>query len=284
MNCRISEIKCTTMLAPSTIPLGDYVINPYRGCYMGCAYCYAQKNIAIQKRQERWGTFVDVKINGPEVLAQELRTHQPRRVLIGSTTEVYQPCEQQYQLMRRIIELLNQHAVAVTILTKSPLIQRDIDLLCMNVAAEVYVTMSPLLQPLHLVLEPRSPLFAERVHLIKSLVHNGLRAHCYINPVIPYCIDILPVLEACQGVTSLLSVEGINLRMVDFATLSHHIKKVLPESYMLLEKLVARETAWNGYWNDLRRQLDSLNQSFHYTLQTFFHSSSAYFGVLPYRL
>ncbi len=106
MKCSITEIQCVRVLAPSSIELGESVINPYRGCSVGCKYCYVQKNKSAQKRNAPWGSFVDVKVNSPRILHNELKIKNIKRVLIGSTTEVYQPCEEMYQLMREILTVL----------------------------------------------------------------------------------------------------------------------------------------------------------------------------------
>lgn len=35
------EIEAKTLIQKSRTPSNDYVINPYTGCVLGCAYCFA---------------------------------------------------------------------------------------------------------------------------------------------------------------------------------------------------------------------------------------------------
>ena len=72
-----------------------------------------------------------MKINAPEVLREELRRPGWRRELIalGTSCDPYEPAERRYQLTRRILELLGDHANPVSITTKSALVTRDVDLL-----------------------------------------------------------------------------------------------------------------------------------------------------------
>jgi len=58
------------------------------------------------KRAE-WGSFVEVKVNIPEVLARELRSKRKRgNVMLSSVCDPYQPVEARYRLTRRCLELL----------------------------------------------------------------------------------------------------------------------------------------------------------------------------------
>ena len=66
----VNEVKCKTILSKSGLYGIDYSLNPYRGCSHNCAYCYAPD---ILREQRKWGEFLDVKANAPEVLSKELK-------------------------------------------------------------------------------------------------------------------------------------------------------------------------------------------------------------------
>ena len=68
---KITHISCKTALSPSKLPGIDYSLNPYRGCEHSCAYCYAPNVLKINR--EKWGDFVDVKVNIPLILSKELK-------------------------------------------------------------------------------------------------------------------------------------------------------------------------------------------------------------------
>lgn len=128
----ITEITVKSALVRSKIPGVDYVINPYLGCAHGCRYCYA----VFMRRYSRghaaspWGSFVEVKVNLPDILRAELhRKKQPGRALLASVCDPYQPVEARYRLTRTCLELLREHGWGIDILTRSPLVTRDLDIL-----------------------------------------------------------------------------------------------------------------------------------------------------------
>src|SRR5574341_1687382 len=95
---QIKEIRIDRILNPTSIDLGEYVINPYKGCELGCVYCYVKTNRATWESPRPWGSYVDVRANSPEQLAKELTEKKVKTVLLGSTTELFQPIEKKYQL------------------------------------------------------------------------------------------------------------------------------------------------------------------------------------------
>ena len=127
---QIKTIQCKSVLTRSRLPEVDYCINPYVGCLHGCIYCYARFMKRFTGHTEKWGKFIDVKINAPEVLEKELsRSPEKGTVLLGSVTDAYQPIERKYKITRAILEILLKHHFPISILTKSDLVVRDIDLL-----------------------------------------------------------------------------------------------------------------------------------------------------------
>ncbi|GAH62820.1 unnamed protein product, partial [marine sediment metagenome] len=76
--------------------------------------------------KEPWGEFVDVKINAPDLLQQEIDKKPPGRVWISGVCDPYQPIETRYELTRECLEILVEHDWPITIQTKSALVVRDI--------------------------------------------------------------------------------------------------------------------------------------------------------------
>ena len=124
----IREKQVKSILSKSGIPGVDYCLNPYVGCAHACKYCYATFMKRFTGHPEPWGTFVDVKGNGPEVLRRQLKRTTRGYVMISSVTDPYQPLEKKYGLTRRCLEVLLQNQFPTGILTKSPLVLRDTDL------------------------------------------------------------------------------------------------------------------------------------------------------------
>src|SRR5436190_12902706 len=111
----------------------DRSINPYRGCEHGCVYCFARPTHAYLGLSPGldFETKLFAKPDAPRLLERELSEpkYTPRTIAIGTNTDPYQPIERQYQIMRRILEVLDRFGHPVGIVTKSALVLRDLDIL-----------------------------------------------------------------------------------------------------------------------------------------------------------
>jgi len=143
----IKEIKTGRALSPTGIGLADYVINPYTGCQYGCAYCYSRSNKNIARISEKWGTFVYVKTNLPELLEKEIQSHSSpiNKVLIGSTTDPLQPAENKYKTTKAVLEILSSHNIPLIILTKSLMIKDYLYLFKYSAHNIIYLTYNIIL-------------------------------------------------------------------------------------------------------------------------------------------
>jgi len=183
----ITAITARTILTRSRIPGVDYVINPYLGCGHGCRYCYA----AFMRRYARhhpgapWGTFVEVKINLPQVLTAELARHKHRgRVLLSSVCDPYQPVELKYRLTRRALEILGGCGWGIDILTRSPLVTRDLDLLTATPGVSVGLSIPTDDDRVRRVLEPQAPPIPARIVTLKRLRQAGLSPWVFVAPML----------------------------------------------------------------------------------------------------
>ncbi len=184
----VTEITVKTALVRSGIPGVDYVINPYLGCGHGCRYCYAvfMKKYARHHPNAAWGSFVEVKINIPQVLRQELRRKKrASRALLASVCDPYQPVEQKFRLTRQCLELLQEFGWGIDVLTRSPLVTRDLDLLAGAPGATVGLSIPTDDDRVRQVLEPLAPSIASRVEALKRLCQAGLKPWVFIAPMLP---------------------------------------------------------------------------------------------------
>ena len=133
----IKEIKAKSILTKSGLPDADWVINPYVGCQFGCSYCYATFIGRWKYPGKEWGSFLDVKINAPEVLRQDLAKLEKRfgkndfgTIFFSSVTDCYQAAEAKYQITRQCLQVLADFGYQgeISILTKSPLVFPHINL------------------------------------------------------------------------------------------------------------------------------------------------------------
>jgi len=134
---------------------------------------------------EAWGSFVDVKVNSPEVLQRQLQRKARGRVMISSVTDAYQPIEAKYKLTRKCLEVLLQYQFPVDILTKSPLVLRDLDLIKEFKDIEVGVTVTTNDEKIRKVFEPKAPSITARINTLKKLHNNGINTYAFIGPVLP---------------------------------------------------------------------------------------------------
>lgn len=193
---KVREVSCSTALSPSSLPGLDYALNPYRGCSIGCVYCYSP---AVLREDRPWGRFVDVKRNIPRVLAKELRKKRRGVVGIGTVTDGYQPIEMRYHLTRYCLEQLARSDFPVSIQTKSSLVLKDMDLLRRLRDIEVGVTITTLDESARRVVEPFASPSSRRIEILRSLNAAGIRTWAFLGPILPAASDTAePLLRAIR--------------------------------------------------------------------------------------
>ena len=152
---KIYEIKARSVIHKTKIPGADWGINYCRGCTHKCIYCYLKFLCRWRKQKEKWGEFVDVKINAPELVARESKDKKGTAILCTGG-DAYQPIDKKYQLTGKVLQNLNPN-LKLSILTKSDLITRDIDLFKRFKNIELGLTITTLNENIRRVFEPFSP-------------------------------------------------------------------------------------------------------------------------------
>jgi DNA repair photolyase len=185
MKPKIQEINVRTALTKTGIPGRKYCINPYVGCAHACRYCYATFMKRFTGHIEPWGSFVDIKINAPEVLRRQLRRAERGDIIISSVTDPYQPVEAGYKLTRKCLEVLALYKFPVGILTKSPLVLRDIDIISKLKNTEVGLTITTDDDKVRAIFEPNAPPIPARIQTLKKLHMAGINTYVFIGPLLP---------------------------------------------------------------------------------------------------
>lgn len=195
----VKEVQCKSALVRSGIPGVDYVINPYTGCAHACVYCYAAFMCRFSGHSEPWGSFVDAKVNIPQVLAKELspstkvRNLKHGSVMLSSVTDPYQPAEQRYALTRGCLEVLARTNLDITgsprfsvsILTKSDLILRDTDVLEQIPGISIGFTVTTPSDSVARLFEPGAPSPSRRFAALDRLAAMGFETWGFFGPVLP---------------------------------------------------------------------------------------------------
>ncbi len=189
----LREVLCKSALSKTKIPGYDYCLNPYVGCTHACIYCYASFMCRFSGHTEKWGRFLDVKVNFPDVLAKQLsgrRTHPAGQVLIGTVTDAYQPAEARYEITRKSLRVLADYEhLAVDLLTKSALVQRDISLLRELRSCEVGFTITTLDHAVARIIEPNASPPRLRLAAARQLLEADLSVWVFIAPLLPGLTD-----------------------------------------------------------------------------------------------
>lgn len=205
---KVQEVKAKTILVRSRISEEMYCLNPYVGCQHGCRYCYATFMKRYTGHRERWGEFVDVKINSPELLAKEVHRAHRWEITISSVTDPYQPLERRYGLTRQCLQILLEHQLPVSILTKSSLVLRDMDLLVSFDQCQVGLTITTDQEEIRKLFEPHSSPIPERIRALETLHRHGLRTYAFIGPILPQ--DPQQLAERLCGVVDFVYVDRMN--------------------------------------------------------------------------
>jgi len=167
-------------------------VNPYRGCFHGCAYCYARPS------HEYWGfgagtdfdTKIIVKEEAPQLLrrAFEKPSWQGELILFSGNTDCYQPLEASYGLTRACLEVCAEYRNPVGIITKGALVRRDLDVLRRlqrEAWVQVYLSIPFADQETARLVEPQAPSPVKRFETMQALAEAGIPVGLSLAPIIP---------------------------------------------------------------------------------------------------
>ncbi len=175
--------------------MSRYSLNPYRGCLMGCRYCYVQekKHIDSTGLEEEKDRQVQIKINAPYLLNRKLESGpEAGGIALGESCEPYGEPEEEFFITKRLLEVLQNYDFPIHIVTRSPLILRDLELLKrINEKSCVCVTLSIPVVSAELVkkLEGESPPVKMRLKALRAIRKKGIPAGVGVSPVLPYLTD-----------------------------------------------------------------------------------------------
>jgi len=185
----------------------EWTVNPYRGCAMGCRYCYAAYTHEFMgiATPEAFHSTVFVKRGAEAETARRMApvVRRGQRIALGTATDPYQPAEAQERVTRRFLEAVVQHRdVRLGITTKGAIILRDLDLL-RRIHARSSLTIQVSLISLDAELlrrvEPWAPPPEVRIEVLRRLTEAGLRVGISVAPILPAITDSERGLDALLG-------------------------------------------------------------------------------------
>jgi len=178
------------------MPFG-WTVNPYRGCEMGCHYCFARYTHEFLGLDDpdAFERTIYVKDVDRSRLIRELTkaTKSSQTVALGTATDPYQPAEARFGVTRRILEAAREvPGLRLSITTKSTLVTRDAELLrAIARTSEVTVNLSITTADPALArrLEPRVPRPDLRFGAMRTLADAAVATRLFIMPILPGLTD-----------------------------------------------------------------------------------------------
>jgi len=227
---RVREVQVETALEPALdSPLAFFTITPYVGCVIGCRFCYAQAPIGHMRRLARapvvpWGSYVDVRVNLPDVLARELVDAPPWPIkFCPILSDPYQAVESRYEVTRSCLQVLRGAAPRpIFVLTRSRLVERDAELLASLPDAWVGASIPTLDDVVRGHFEPRAASITERFDLLRTLRAAGVKTFAVVQPMLPGPVEAFA--DALAGAVSSVSIDvlyGVQGAAADFADPSY---------------------------------------------------------------
>ena len=167
-------------------------LNPYRGCFHACAYCYARPT------HEYWGfgagtdfeSKIIVKREAPTLLRRtfEKPSWKGELILFSGNTDCYQPLEASLELTRTCLEVCAEYRNPVGIITKGVLVLRDLDVLSrlhQEASIRVYFSIPFSDDVVARTVEPHAPSSRKRFEAMATLAHAGIPTGISVSPIIP---------------------------------------------------------------------------------------------------
>jgi len=265
---KIKEIKAKSIIVKSNLPDGDFVINPYVGCMHGCKYCYARFMKRFTGHTEPWSSFVDIKINAPDLIPKDTNKYKDRSITISSVTDPYQPIERDYKITRKILERLIPLQAHLDLITKSDLVVRDIDLFkqfknCMA-ALSFSVTDEKLRKQIELLSSPAK----QKINALKELYKAKIPTALFISPIFPQITDWEKIINQTKSFVDEYWFENLNLYPSIKGEIYSFLRKNRPELIEIYKKIFSKNS---NYWNIEENKIIEFCKKYQVSCKIYFH-------------
>ena len=205
---KIQEKEVKEIMTKTNLPVSDFAVNAYVGCYHACKYCYASFMKRFTNHPEPWGEFIDVK-NWPAI--KDRGQFRGKEAFFSSVTDPYQPHEARFKRTRMILEQLQGSGIRLSISTKSDLILRDLDLIKTFPGSRVSWSINTLDEEFRKEMD-RAVSNERRLEAMRQFYEAGIETTCFISPIFPGITDVKAIIEQVKGQCNLVWLENLNLR------------------------------------------------------------------------
>lgn len=264
----IKEITAKNIITKSNIPAVDYVINPYIGCNHSCIYCYARFMKRFTGHAEKWGDFIDVKMNAADLIPSHSTKYRGKFFFLSSVTDPYLPLEKKYELTRRILKKLIPLQPHLGVQTKSNMVLRDIDLLKQFRECEVGLTITTLDDNFRKIIEPATAAIPKRIEALQKLKDFGIKTYVFIGPLWPFLTDWRAIIKATEQYADGYMFENLNLH----GSITNDVKKILREKFAhLVDEYTDIYSHSSSYWTDVEQEIMQFCRREGVNYKIFFH-------------
>lgn len=167
-------------------------VNPYKGCFHACAYCYARRyhEYIDFGAGTDFETKLVIKPDAPALLRKAFlkKSWKGELIVFSGGTDCYQPIEAVYKLTRGCLETCLEFQNPASIITKSYLITRDVELIA-NLHQRAYCTVVVSIpfatDDMARKMEPQASTVERRFAAVETLAKAGVPVGISLAPTIP---------------------------------------------------------------------------------------------------
>ena len=223
----------------------ELAVNLYTGCSHNCVVCYA---LQMNRRYGRDPKPIPRK-NILELIKKDAiemeKTHDDRQILLCFMTDPYQEIEDELKITSQTIDVLMQHNLRFTILTKGGLRSiPDMDKYEKYSKASYGVTLNTLNDNTRKKYEPDAACIDDRIQALRNAHEKGIKTWVSVEPV----YDANEALYMINEVNSLVDIFKVgklnhfpeiekNVDWKRFGTLAVELLERLNKKYYIKEDL-----------------------------------------------
>ena len=185
-------------------------MNIYRGCTHGCIYCDSRSK-CYQMNHD----FEDIEVKSNALELLDMRLQQKRKkcmITTGSMSDPYMPLENQLQMTRKSLEIIERYGFGASVLTKSDLVLKDLDIIEKIHKKSRFVlqmTLTTFDEDLCKLIEPNVATTKRRVEVLLKMRDLGIPTVVWLCPILPFINDTKENIQGLLDYCLEADVKGI---------------------------------------------------------------------------
>jgi DNA repair photolyase len=156
---------------------------------------------------------IEVKRDATRILEEQLRRkRKPCMISTGAMCDPYIPLEDELEVTRACLKLIEKYGFGLAIQTKSARILRDIDILRAihsKTKCVVEITLTTFDDDLCHIIEPNVSAAAERFAVLEEMRRAGIPTVVWLSPILPFINDTVENLRGLLDYCGRAKVRGI---------------------------------------------------------------------------